>query len=722
MKKQKNMKINLFFLFLINCFPLFAKESGNLSHQMTVLIMQLGIIIIVARIFGMIFEKLRFPSVLGEVFAGILIGPYLLGQIPVFGFEHGIFPLVQASSLHISAELYGIATIASIILLFITGLETDIDLLLRYFAAGSIVGFGGMVLSFIIGDLIGVLFFNLHYMDPRALFLGTISTATSVGISARLLTEKNKMSSPEGVTILSAAVIDDVFGIILLAIIVGIASLSQTPGDSIKWLEIGKVAGKSIFIWLFITFLGIKFANTISSILKLLRSKYIFSVIALSLTFIVAALFEMAGLAMIIGAYIIGLSLSKTDINYTLLETLETLKTLFIPIFFVVMGMMVDVSVFLNGKLLLFGVVFSITAILSKIVGCYLPARLMNFNNIGALRIGLGMAPRGEVVMIVAGFGLAHNIIDERIFGSAIMLVLFSTVIISPILSLILSIKISGTKKQLAAHKSDTTEYNFANQELTELMIRYILDYFNSEGFFVNKLKISTIVYQMRKDRMDIKMKVFPKKIVLFTKKENTFLVKSIVYEAILNLQELVLKVKNLSSPKDLKKDITTGNIESYKTTRINLKTLLNIDSIKLSIESQSKEDIICELVSLLKDDEKILDKQKIQRDIIQREKTMSTAMVKGIAIPHAKSSGVKSSIIAVGIKKQGIDFSSMDSLPTKIFVLLVSSKRVGDPHIQVMGQLTKILQNDQNINTILDSKTKEDVWNVFVEKKRKKK
>ena len=182
-------------------------ETVGMTHRMMMLMLQLGTIIFAARLGGMLFAKLKLPSVLGELFAGIVIGPQLLGGLPIPGFKEGLFHLpasMMVDTFTISPELYGLATLASVVLLFLVGLETDIKLFIRYSVAGSLVGIGGVLVSFIFGDLLTVLlspsFFGeqLGPMAPPCIFLGIISTATSVGITARVLSERNKLESPEG--------------------------------------------------------------------------------------------------------------------------------------------------------------------------------------------------------------------------------------------------------------------------------------------------------------------------------------------------------------------------------------------------------------------------------------------------------------------------------------------------------------------------------------------
>ena len=249
-----------------------AGAEDSMAHRMMLLVMQLGMILFAAKFGHALLEKARLPGVLGEVVAGILIGPYLLGAVSLPGFPHGLFPLATGE-LPVSPELYGICSVAAVVLLFMVGLETDIRLFMRYSVAGSLVGIGGVTVSFLLGDALAIAFSpalfgeRLGFFAPPCLFLGIITTATSVGITARVLSERRKLDSPEGVTILSGAVVDDVLGIVLLAIGMGVISASDRS-HGIDWGHIGLIALKAVGIWLTATVIGLLASRRISSLLK----------------------------------------------------------------------------------------------------------------------------------------------------------------------------------------------------------------------------------------------------------------------------------------------------------------------------------------------------------------------------------------------------------------------------------------------------------------------
>jgi len=405
-----------------------GEGASEMTHRITILVLQLAVVIIAARFVGHLFKHgLKQAAVLGELAAGILIGPYALGSIPLPILNGPLFPL-ELGPIPVRPELYGFAVVASIVLLFVAGLETDLPTFLRFSIKGSTIGLGGVIVSFALGDAAAVFLLpNVDsFMHPEALFLGTVSTATSVGITARILEERHKLSSPEGVTILAAAVIDDVLGIILLAVVVGVSKVHKL-GGGVEWGHIGVIAAKAFGFWIVSTVLGIIFAPKLARGLRKFKAFEVTASVAFGIALFLAGLSEEAGLAMIIGAYVTGLSLSQTELANELQEYLQPLYDFFVPIFFCVMGMMANLAEM--GQVLFFGLVFTALAILAKLIGCGLPALATGFNIRGALRIGAGMLPRGEVTLIVAGIGLASGAIGHDMFGVAVMTLLVASVI-----------------------------------------------------------------------------------------------------------------------------------------------------------------------------------------------------------------------------------------------------------------------------------------------------
>ena len=418
-------------------------EEHNVIEITTHLVLQLAVILFVAKIAAEVCERyLKQPAVLGELVVGMLLGPFALGHlITIPGMPEGLnilFPRPSGGSVvslvPVSDELWVIAQIAVVILLFMAGLETDLPLFLRYGGPATVIALGGVIAPFVLGDLVTVLFGLADgYLAPMALFMGAIMTATSVGITARVLSDIGKISTPEGVTILAGAVVDDVIGILVLAIVVSIVRAEAVSGGAldISLGGIGTLALKAFGFWLGLTAFGILVSKRLARFLGWFKSDGASLVLALAICFLVSAVTEMFGLAMIIGAFVAGLVLSNTEISESLEHSLRSVYQAFVPVFFVVMGMLVDFGAM--AEVLLFGAVISVLAIVTKIFGCGIPALGVGFNRVGAFRIGIGMLPRGEVALIVAGVGLASGAITSDIFGVSIMMT-FITTLLAPII------------------------------------------------------------------------------------------------------------------------------------------------------------------------------------------------------------------------------------------------------------------------------------------------
>ncbi|MDF7823172.1 cation:proton antiporter [Pontiellaceae bacterium B12227] len=524
------------------------------------LILQLAVIIVAAKIGGYIFQKfLKMPSVLGELASGMVIGPYALGKlidIPTLGL---LFPLNTVHDFAASPQLYGIATLASIILLFLAGLETDLAAFIRYSVVGSFVGLGGLVAAFVIGDLVAVMWPGNgidSFMDPAALFLGVISVATSVGITARILAEKRKMASPEGVTILAGAVFDDVFGIITLAIVMGMAKVSA--GEGVAWGPICMIALKAIGFFVVVTALGLIFSRKITALIKRFKSKDMIVAVCFGLALLLASLAEMAGLAMIIGAYIMGLALSRTDLAHEIEHHLEGVYNILVPIFFCVMGMMVD---FIAMKpVLAFGAVYSILAVFSKVVGCGVPAFMMKFNLRGSLRIGLGMLPRGEVALIVAGIGLAGGVIGPEMFGVAIMMTVITTMLAPPLL--VKSFEGgSGLRTEMAGGEEDieVIELEFPSYDITEFLLNRFVRALQAEEFFVHHLHTEQPTYRVLKDDIAFTLVEEDNKLIINVPHANQHVARMILLEELLSLTDLLESTKQMKDVDKMGTDLMQG-------------------------------------------------------------------------------------------------------------------------------------------------------------------
>ncbi len=696
-----------------------------MTHQMVVLVLQLAIIIFAVRVGGGLVKRLKMPSVLGELMAGIVIGPYLLGSVPLpwIGFAHGVFPRPEEGASPVSPELYGFATIASLILLFMAGLETDFRQFLKYSVAGTVIGLGGVVVSFAAGDFAGVFFGigdNLHFLSPACLFLGALCTATSVGITARILSEKKRMDSPEGVTILASAIIDDVLGIIGLAIILGLIDVLAVSSGSpdmagLPWGNIARVAAETILVCVAFSAIGLSFSGHIGRFLKSFKSPTAFTTMALGLAFLAAGIFETAGLAMIIGAYVMGLALSKTDITFVVQERLHNLQDFFVPIFFAVMGMMVDLERLADVGVIRFGLIFGVLAVAAKIIGCAVPAMFLKFNALGALRIGAGMIPRGEVALIIAGIGMANGILDPDMFGAAIIMTLFTTVLAPPLLSVFISMPGKGVTMDRPSDDFRQSSFPFPSESVADSATNSILAGFRSEGFFLSMVDSSTRLYHIRKDEQAFSMSRDNNTIVFSSNRRDVTFIHTVVYEALVELHQDLDRIKEMAKPKEFRR--TLRSVTSVRTLPIKEKQeILRPDCVVMNLVSRDKEDAIHELVRRLDGGGiPIRCEEEVLSSIAERESAAPTELEYGVSMPHGRSDAVTHVMAAVGLCPEGMNFSCLDGAPVRLMILVASPKNTSGPHLHFLASITASLRTQQMVDEVVSAASPEDVVRLLI-------
>ena len=418
-------------IFNLVSFPLslFQAGAGEITEILIVLLIQLSIILLAAKIAGELATRfLKIPAVLAELGVGVAIGPFALGGLSFFGVGP-LFPIPlidgKPSPIPVSNELYALAQIGSVVLLFAIGLETNLKQFIKYAGPATAVALGGVILPFALGVSATVLLGfdgGGGWTSPQALFMGAIMTATSVGITARVLADLHRLDDPEGVTIIAAAVVDDVLGILVLTVVVGISTTDTFTIGSVGW-----VSFKAIGFCVGLTAVAILIAPYLEKVLEKFSSTSALLCIPLALALLAAGLAEFFGLAFIIGAFSIGLALSTTRLGHLVEAAMLGIVDFLVPVFFVVMGMLVDVTSMQSG--LVFGLIISVLAIFSKVVGSGGPALVSGFNLRGSARIGVGMMPRGEVALIIAGIGLSHGIIGQELFGVSILMTVITTLI-----------------------------------------------------------------------------------------------------------------------------------------------------------------------------------------------------------------------------------------------------------------------------------------------------
>jgi monovalent cation:proton antiporter-2 (CPA2) family protein len=369
------------------------------------LILQLAIILIASKIAGSISVRLGQPSVLGKLLIGIVLGPSVLGLV------------------NDTKTLEEFSQIGVILLMFIAGLETDIDEFKRTGKASAFVGIGGIIFPLVLGYIAGIL---LNLTSIQAWFLGLLLSATSVSISVQALKEMNQLKTREGTTILGAAVIDDVVVVIALAFLMSFAG-GEVHLTTIIFKKVLFFVGAILIGWKVVPLFLKKFAS-----LKVTETVISSGLI---ICFVFAYLAEYTGVAAIIGAYIAGVAISLTDFKHEIFEKVETISySIFVPVFFTSIGVTAEFGGIKENLGLIF--MLSILAILTKLIGASLGAKAANFSWTRSLAIGSAMISRGEVALIIAAIGLEAKLLNKEIFAVIIVVVLVTTIVTPPLMKL----------------------------------------------------------------------------------------------------------------------------------------------------------------------------------------------------------------------------------------------------------------------------------------------
>ena len=740
-------------------------------EEMMFLVLQIGIIIFAAKLGGMLVAMMKLPSILGELAAGIAIGPWALGGIG-FGdglFKYGLFNGGALRAMNATASevahgmfgtmagggvmfdattpaLYGIATLASIILLFLSGLETNLKMFLKYSFTGLMVGVGGVVFSFVFGDLCAVYmlphFFPSKFgaladmglvkamMEAAPMYMGIMSTATSVGITARILSERKKMDSEEGVSIMAGAVIDDVLGLIVLAIGNGViaAGIKAASGGGsatagVNWGEIGMVAVKAFGVWLWATLIGVLAARKISWLLKLFKSPQAIATLAFGLALILAGFFEFMGLAMIIGAYVMGLALSRTDLKHMIQETLSPLSTFFVPIFFCVMGMMVDVSALMSKEVLVFGGIYTLLAVIAKMLGCALPSFFCGFNFLGGMRIGAGLVPRGEVALIIAGLGLSNGFLSQEIFGIGIMMTLITTVVAPPCLvALFLPNKRGVRNPKPSMSNSRQVSFELATEQVAIVVMTKLCDEFRREGFFTINLDSNahSSIWEISHDEIELSFHRDRNVITVECTPEEEAVVRQAWLEVLSQINELAQAIaKPIQNAEEVKKFIESeGDPVTASTTSILSRHLQHFALIP-AFKATSKAEAIQKLVDTVADtfSANVKDRDKLLPSVLAREESMATGLDHGVAVPHGRTDGVDSLVGAIALvdnseNENGVipDYETIDHSKIEVIVLMLVPESTQTPYLQLQAFVCRKLHDPEAREQLLACRTEEEM------------
>jgi Kef-type K+ transport system membrane component KefB len=385
-----------------------AVESAFLHVMIT-----LGILLFAAKLLAELFHRIKLPIVLGELIAGIIVGPFALG---------GLFLLEGEPLVNLDETVKQIGEIAAIVILFIAGLEITPREFLRGGAASFTVGSLGVILPFFMGFYV----FSAFGLEAlQSMLVATALTATSIAISIQVLTEMGKIQSPEARLILGAAIVDDILAIAALSVV---TTMVQTGNVQPDIIEIAFLIMKILGLFAALLVVAVFVIPRVLHVERLWRSKGSIEGIATALFFGAAGVAAFLGLSPIVGAFAVGMAVASTKIIKQMEEYVSKLEIIFAPLFFAIIGAQVDLRGFNMDVLILTGLLMAV-AVSSKLAGCGLPSMLFLKDRAKSMKVGIGMISRGEVGLIVAGVGVSSGVLSSDIYTAVIVMVGLTTII-----------------------------------------------------------------------------------------------------------------------------------------------------------------------------------------------------------------------------------------------------------------------------------------------------
>ncbi len=377
-----------------------------MPHAPDPLLLQLFAIFVWAKVFAEGFERIGLPAVLGEILAGVVLGPFATRLIEP------------------SPTVLSIAEIGAIFLLFTVGLETSPKELIRVGRISLRVALAGILVPFVFGFV--YLRFLRGHPAHEATFVAAAMVATSVGITARVMGDLHVLGSRVAKIILGAAVFDDILGMILLAVVAGLASAS-----GVAWIQLAVLAVEAVGFAIFMIFFGPRLVNRIRPGVERMSTQNAPLILALAICLGLSVAAERIGMAAIIGAFFAGLAFAEYSPEWNLHPRVNAINEFLAPFFFFTMGTRLDLRAFTPG-IIVASVIITALAIVAKVIGCGLPVLKEGWPS--ALKVGVGMTPRGEVALIVALIGLQMNMISQGVYAIVLFMTAATTLAAPPLL------------------------------------------------------------------------------------------------------------------------------------------------------------------------------------------------------------------------------------------------------------------------------------------------
>jgi len=713
------------FLLLVFCAATALAGEGGEAVQMLVVpsarfILQLGVLVFAAKMGGRLFNSWRLPKVLGELVAGMLVGPFLLGGVALPLFPEGL--MCNAGALLTSqGPIYGVMTISMVVLFFLIGLDTDVRQIRRSPAGGVAAGIVGFLSCFAVSLALLVWLapvlagkgYEWGWTSPYALLVSTMVSVTSVGVLARMLAARQRLESPAGTVALAAAMTDNVLGLFLFTVFSGAAE-AVTGGAEPTGRLLLSMTLRTVVCAGAVALCGFPIARYVNGLALREKSYTGAFVVSAACLLIAGGVMGVMGLSVMAGAYVMGIAFSTTDLRHEIRERLDFVNVVLVPACFAVVGMQVNPNLLADTPVIWAAAVFAGGAVLAKLAGCALPAALAELNAVGCLRVGVVLLPRGELslAMLAAVIGMA--VLPSGVFFGMVLLVTLSCVCAPFLTDRVFVVGGNGTRKRYVMPDPVKIVFQFPSHQGAMLMINRAVAIFEDDGFYAHLLNRHQVLYRISRESQVIHLHSREGEVVFECSENERSLVNTVMLELSSGVEQ---SLRELQRPLDdvlFRKNMQSAAPASAAAVASGmLRNRFAIETLKPRLLATTKQGAISELVSLLYENGLVMDRERAVQAVFEREQSLSTGLEYGLAIPHARTDAVTRLVCAVGLKKEGLDFDAIDGKPVRIVILVLAPDSAATPQLQLIAQVCRLL-NEQGRAALLACETPEDMFGVL--------
>ena len=693
----------------------FSSGSHAFVANSAQFVLQLGVLVFAAKTGGALFDRWRLPVVLGELLAGVLVGPHLLGRVALPFFPKGLMCDVDVL-LTPNGSVFSVVTLTLVVLFFLVGLDTDVRQIRHYSVGGILAGLFGFALSFgatlatLILVVVPLTDFHATWSSPLALLFSTVISVTSVGLMARMLAARQRLETPAGVVALTAAMTDNVIGLFCFAVFSGVAQ-SVAQGTEPSFSLVVSTAASTVIGLGIVALVGFPIARHMNA-LALRDKKYAGAFIVASACLLMAGgCMGVSGLSVMAGAYVMGIAFSSTDLRHEIRERLDFVSVVLVPACFAALGMQLNPNLLGHGGILMASVLFVAVASAAKVIGCAVPSGLAGLNRFGCLRVGVLSMPRGELSLAMLAALMGFATLPEGLFFALILTVAVSCVCASFLTQRVFLFGGNDVNGRSPVLEPVRIEFRFPSHQAAMLMVGRAVEIFEDEGFYAHLLSRHQVLYRISRDAQVITLRRTEGEVVFECSERERNLVNTVMLEIASGVEQSLRELQRPLDDVALRKNMQRTDQAGASSGVLRNKFLP--ETLKTRLLSTTKQGVISELVGVLYENGLIVDRERAVKAVFERENSLSTGLEFGVAIPHARTDAVQQLVCAVGLKKEGLAFDALDGQPVRIVVLVLAPESAPSPQLQFIAQMCRLL-NETGRAALLACESSEDMYGVL--------